>query len=189
MWLHWNLKSPSFSPFEFYGLGYERLLGKHISLHLSYAKWHQGELPSSILSKSSRVSGMVYEPCFKDGWENCLNKVFSRRNYEFLDMGVNYKVFKIFNKFNLAGGLAFSRAWGEDIKLDTIVPSVFPWHGDFLEYSFDLNAVHYGLVPMLSFEYPLWKGRFVPSFHFRTRKYFGLQSIQSELGLQCAFHF
>lgn len=164
-----------------FGIGYERKLNTKIAMNICFSKWYVGN--------AETIPYYRWECTSLD--KSCEQQIVFRRNYKFIDISTTYSVFRSqkYGQVNLQLGIG--GVWGVNRRIDTILlPVIEPY--DYYEVKgHNENAIYFGLIPGLIYDYFLWKKRINIGLHLKLRKYFGSSEapLQGDRGLHIGFSF
>ncbi len=165
------------NPGDGFGVGYSKRIYRNFWLGGSYLRWEEKRaFPDSYLNDILEVRGPKW---------NTPGNIEYRRKYHYADLTLSDRISVNKWTFNLGAGV--SRAWGDNLMLDSIVQAYleYPKYYEHLE----TNQHYYGVSAFVKVEYNIWQQYITAGFEWRNRKFFGLDSYEYDLCYSLNFHF
>ena len=162
-------------PTEQLGIYYERRIYKHWWLEGGYNEFNTiSKTPFSDLGPMISPS----EPPLTVG------SVQWRYDVKMADLFLIYKL-RILRKHRIIVGLGSSYNWGKNIYIDAFGTIGYSYYVNYSEGP----ASYWGIVPVLAYDYSLFKNRLSIGADYRWRKYFGQYLLLKEYGAHIGFNF
>ena len=158
------------------GATYERNVYKNFGISLNYHQWMTWA--KELRGKEWGYS--VGEPEFLRVYDS--GTLWIRNRYKMIDVLVHYR-YK-FNKSVITGKLGYSYCWGNNKY------ALFGYsNGGSTFGMYDKDVSYSGIVPQISYDYLLLKGRFSVGADIRGRFYSGRSPAQYDYGIHAGVNF
>lgn len=175
-------KSPGIElPIRQIGVYAERRLYKKLFISIGYSQW---VVPWFFNNGDYDAMGISEDP-ITIPYNPVVGKLEYRVSYKMADGYFFYK-HQIYNKHYLNVGLGLSYCWGENVHLKYYIQAS-PTDA---KAAYEARDVHYwGALPVLAYDYMLWKNRLSVGGDIRARYYSGRPKAQYDYGLHIGVNF
>ncbi len=175
----WNVIQP-FS--EQFGLSYSRRLNSNFSATICYSKWNNFLLPNDRMIRARPATISVSN-------EMTRGELLRRQLYKSCDASFDYN-YVLNKKSQIKIGVGISYTTGVNEYLDSVVRSAVVPDVSFT-YTHKETHSYWGVVPVVSYSYFVFKGRINAGANLKARKYWGLRSssVEVDYGLHIGVNF
>lgn len=171
--------------FSQWGFSYSRQISKNSLLSIGLSKWTTSDdffLPER--------EGVLYSECYiYSDYEDCVKELIARKFYKRINASYDFYLMP-YNKYGeilLSAGISYTR--GVNVYLDSIITPTQPPFDNYEGFYKQEVKGYIGLFPKFEYNYKLFKNRFLVGLHFMPQKYFGLKSIQLDIGIHLGVMF
>ncbi len=159
-----------------FGVFYERKVAKRQSISVGFTKWN------NFIQNGIRKDATIVEWGNYDSWQ--MGKIAYRRNYKMIDVSYKYTV-RMGRKSEIKAGLGLSCSFGSNTYFDSFsnLPNTYQI------YQHDKTEAYLGVVPMVSYDHYLFRGRLSIGADLLCRKYLGMFATQIDYGVHLGCNF
>lgn len=172
--------------FSQWGISYTRQFSKRSFISLVGKKW----TTNSDFFLPAREGQLYTSTYMSSNWDKMKRgDLVSRKKFRSIDANYSYAILPSSKYGEVLAGAGLSYTFGQHYYIDTIiVPTFFPFDNYDVKYT-EKQESYLGICPHFQYNYFMIKHRLILGVHVQPRKYFGLQSIQYDLGFHVGVNF